>query len=185
MRLVDRISTLVKADAHGVVESLEDRRLLAKQILRDAQLALESKRGRIAELQRGQQRLTAEQKRLAAVMARVDDDVTLAMAGENQDLARAAIRKLLPLRETDRRLTSRLAALHEEESRASERLVVQEQEFETLKTRLQAELAAEGTRSDEPFERIVITDDDVELELLRRRRAASNEAPADDEGIRK
>jgi len=170
MQLGDRIGTLVKADAHGVLESLEDRRLLAKQILRDAKLALDAKRARISELRRDQERLTQESKRIAAVMARVDQDVSLAMEDGKEDLARAAIRKLLPLRETERRLSSRLVALGEDEARATERLAVQEQEYEILKARLQAELVADATQSEEPFERLVITDDDVELELLRRRR---------------
>jgi phage shock protein A len=174
---MDRISTLIKADAHGVVESIEDRRLLAKQILRDARLALDGKRARIAELQRDQQRLTFESKRLAVVMTRLDEDVALALEGNNDDLARAAVRKLLPLREADRRLRARLVILRDEETRSAERVGVQEQELEVLKARLQAELAAESVEvSEEGFERPVITDDDVELELLRRRRAAESSA---------
>lgn len=177
MHLFERITTLIKADAHGVVESIEDRRLLAKQLVRDAKVALDAKRTRIAELRSHQERLTQESKRLVAVMARLDEDVALAMERRNDELARAAIRKLLPLREADRRLNARLVTVHDEESRSIERLALQEQELEILKTRLQAELAAEAAgRTEESFERPVITEDDVELELLRRRQAADSAA---------
>lgn len=180
MHLFDRITTLIKADAHGVVESIEDRRLLAKQLVRDAKLALDAKRTRIAELRSHQERLTRESKRLAAVMSRLDEDVALAMERGNDELARAAIRKLLPLREADRRLNARFVTLRDEESRSVERLALQEQELEILKTRLQAELAAEAAgRTDESFERPVITEDDVELELLRRRQASGPPAAED------
>ena len=47
LRLLDRIGTLLKADAHGVVESLEERSLLLKQYLREAELELNRKRARL------------------------------------------------------------------------------------------------------------------------------------------
>ena len=37
IKLFDRIATLVKADAHGLVESLEERSLLLKQYEREAE----------------------------------------------------------------------------------------------------------------------------------------------------
>ena len=37
MNLLDRMARLVRADAHGVVEALEDRGLLLRQHLRDAE----------------------------------------------------------------------------------------------------------------------------------------------------
>jgi phage shock protein A len=177
MRLFDRITTLIKADAHGVIESIEDRRLLAKQLLRDAKLALDSKRARIAQLQGEQQRLALETKRLAAVMARVDQDVALAMQSGDDELSRSAIRKLLPLREADRRLHARMVVLREEESRSAERLAVQERDFEILKARVHAELAIPSSSAgDESCERPLITEDDVELELLRRRQSTDASA---------
>ena len=152
-------------------------RLLAKQCVREAKLALDEKRERVAELRNDQQRLTLESQRLGAVMARLDDDVQLAMRGSDETLARAAIRKLLPLREADRRLAARLVTLRDEEKRIVERLAVQEQEFEILRARLQAELAAGGVEGGaDTFESPVVTDDDVELELLRRKEHDAREA---------
>ena len=186
MRLLDRIGLLIRADAHGVVESIEDRRLLAKQCLRDAQLALEGKRAHIASLENDQRRLTLETVRLGAVMSRIDQDVDLALARGQDDLARAAIRKLLPLKEAGRRLSEKLGELREEEQRGKERLAIQEQELEIVKTRLGAELtAAEVNGGVEGLERPVVTEDDVELELLRRRPASDpTTTPSTPEGAR-
>ena len=47
IRLRDRITTLLKADAHGLVESLEERSLLLKQYLREAEIELNRKRARL------------------------------------------------------------------------------------------------------------------------------------------
>ena len=48
IRLFDRIRMLLKADAHGVVESLEERSLLVKQYVREAEIELDRKRARHA-----------------------------------------------------------------------------------------------------------------------------------------
>jgi phage shock protein A len=173
MRFLDRMTTLIKADAHGALESIEDRRLLAKQLVRDARNALDAKQTRLGELRAEEQRLVQEHKRLTAVMDRVEADVRLAMQEPDDALARGAIRKLLPLREAGRRLDERLATVREETTLLAERLAVQESELEVLRTRLSAELAlaVDLGSSDDSFDRAVITEDDVELELLRRRGA--------------
>ena len=46
MRFLDRMTTLVKADAHGVIDHLEEKSLLLKQHLREAELELDRKRAR-------------------------------------------------------------------------------------------------------------------------------------------
>ena len=50
LKLFDRIATLLKADAHGIVESLEERTLLLKQYVREAELELNRKRARLDAL---------------------------------------------------------------------------------------------------------------------------------------
>ena len=40
MKFLDRMALLVKADAHGVMDQLEERSLLVKQHLREAELEL-------------------------------------------------------------------------------------------------------------------------------------------------
>ena len=57
MHLFDRITTLIKADAHGVVESLEERSLLLKQYVREAEIDLQRKRPRLESIRMEEQRL--------------------------------------------------------------------------------------------------------------------------------
>ena len=51
MRLATRIGRLVRSDAHGILDQLEERSLLLKQHLRDAEIALDHKRARIDVLE--------------------------------------------------------------------------------------------------------------------------------------
>ena len=95
LKLFDRITTLVKADAHGVVESLEDRALLLKQCVREAEIDLNRKRAELEALHDEEKRLRETQARREDEARALDEDVTLALAGGKDDLARFAIRRLL------------------------------------------------------------------------------------------
>ena len=56
LRLIERIALLLRADAHGVVDALEERSLLLKQALRDAELDLLEKRAHVEALEREEER---------------------------------------------------------------------------------------------------------------------------------
>ena len=71
IKLFDRIATLVKADAHGLVESLEERSLLLKQYVREAEIELNQKRARLEALREEEKRLREALARRAAFHSRV------------------------------------------------------------------------------------------------------------------
>ena len=147
-RLFDRIATLLKADAHGVVESLEERSLLLKQYLREAEIALNRKARPARGGARGSQAPARE--RCGAPPTRrdrsLDEDVTLALSGGKDDLARFAIRRLLARRSEAADLRAQLAEREREEQALAERVAAQQTQFDALRARVRAELA----REDEP-----------------------------------
>jgi len=71
-KLFDRIATLVKADAHGVIESLEERALLLKQYVREAEIELNQKRARLEAVRE-------EEKRLRDALTRGEDELPLSV----------------------------------------------------------------------------------------------------------
>jgi len=174
LRLWGRIATLVKADAHGMVESLEDRSLLLKQCLREAEIDLSRKRAELEALADEEKRLREIETRREEEARALDEDVRLALAGGKDELARFAIRRLLPRRSEAKAASARLAELAVRSQSLAERLAEQERQFESLRTRIRAELAREPDLGPpcgwqgEP----VVAEEEVELELLRRRRAA-------------
>jgi len=174
IRFTQRLGRLIRADAHGIIESLEDRALLLKQHLREAELELQRKRARIATLDEEAQQLAEDAARLDRAAERLDDDTRLALAGSRDDLARFALRKLLPLRREAAALRERIAAIHSERERLAPKLAEQEQEFATLERRIREQLAAAAR--DEPSLGAQLTpsaaEEEVELELLRRMQLA-------------
>lgn len=174
IRLLDRIATLVRADAHGLVESLEERSLLLKQYVREAEIDLNRKRARLEALREEEKRLRDAARQREAECAALDEDVTLAMAGGKDDLARFAIRRLLPRRKEIEALSAQLAVRAAEMKALAERVEQQQAQFEALRTRVRVELT-QGVESAPPVPwtaGAVVADEDVEIELLRRRRAA-------------
>ena len=98
MKFLNRLAVLVKADAHGVLEQLEERSLLAKQHLREAELELNRKRARSEALEEESRRLAEEAERIEGEVVALDADVELALAGGKAELARFSVRRLLPRR---------------------------------------------------------------------------------------
>jgi phage shock protein A len=175
VRLLDRMSTLIKADAHGVVESLEDRSLLLKQYVREAELEVDRKRATLEALREDERRLADAIARAEDECRSLDEDVTLALAGGKDDLARFAIRRLLPRKKEAAALRTQLEERAGEIRALAERLVEQEAQLDTLRTRVRAEImrarGAEITGENWLVEPVV-ADEEVELELLRRRSGA-------------
>ena len=177
MKLMDRITLLAKADAHGVVESLEDRALLLKQHVREAEMEVDRKRARLEALENEHRRIGEETERLSDRSAALEADIALAMNEDKEELARYAIKKLLPLRAAAERLESRGQQVGSEKDGLAEQLSAQQRELDELKNRVRADLAAAKQRAasdlDLGFDSYVVTDEDVEMELLRRRRGGA------------
>jgi phage shock protein A len=173
MKLFDRIATLLKADAHGVIESLEERSLLLKQYVREAEIELNQKRARLETLREEEKRLHEALVRHEAEVRGLDEDIALALAGGKDDLARFAIRRLIPRRAEAKALGAQIEQRRAEGQALAERLAAQEAQFEDLRTRVRAELAygAEAGGCTPWPCAAAVADEEVELELMRRRRA--------------
>jgi phage shock protein A len=172
MRFLDRLSLLVRADAHGVLEQLEERTLLAKQHLREAELELDRKRAQVDALEEESRRLGDEAQRLEREAAALDSDIELALAGGKEELARFSVRKLLPLRRTAEGARLRVAELDEQRVRLAETLAEQECQLDALRSQVRSRVAAARTEGGGELARSApAADEEVELELLRRQAA--------------
>jgi phage shock protein A len=172
IRLFDRITTLLKADAHGVIESLEERALLLKQYVREAEIELHQKQARLEAVRDDEKRLREGLARYEHEIQGFDEDITLALAGGKDELARFAIRRLIPRRNEATALRAQIDQRSAEAQALAERLAAQQAQFEGLRARVRAELARDR-ESDVvagwPCE-AGVADEEVEIELMRRRR---------------
>lgn len=177
MGFFDRLTILAKADAHGVVDALEDRALVLRQHVREARGELERKRYRLTAMAAQSKDLQNRQARLDEKLAALEQDIALALQNEKEELARFAIKKLLPLRRNRREILRRQGELQEERDELTAQLAAQEERFEELEQRARGYLAQQedelGAGQPFPVDSFV-SDEDIELELLRRGPATSN-----------
>lgn len=183
MGLLTRMATLVKADAHGVVDSIEDRSLLLKQHLREAEAELHRKQARQEAVVTEDKECREATKRLGAEMKRLEADVALAMEGDKEELARFAVRKLLALERRAEQLELRGRKLREESEELENELQRQEGELSELRVRVKSFLARSQAGEEDPhFAEPVVEEEEVELELLRRRREQKKQSPVSRKG---
>lgn len=173
MRIIERVGLLVRADAHGVMDQLEERSLLIKQHLREAELELGCKRAQLEAMDEEARCLADEARIDEADVEKLDRDVELALEEGEDELARFAVRRLLPRRADLKARKLRIGELAESRERLAERLQEQERELEDLRVRARGRLA-ELERRDESDSRVgrTVAEEEVDLELLRRRTAS-------------
>lgn len=172
MSLWSRMRHVVTADAHGMVDALEDKALLLRQTVREARAALAAKRARLEAHDTELRQQGEAIERLAERIAALDADVELALSADEGELARFSVRRLLPLKREQAGRAARMESLSRERATLAEQVTAQEAALSDLEARVRLRLAEldRGEPSGAPVGGGV-TDEEVELELLRRRRA--------------
>jgi len=173
MRILQRFIHLARADAHGVLDSLEDRGLLLRQCLREAELEVARKRARRDELEASLEILSRQREQLVQQSEQLDEDVKLALARGEEELARFAVRRLLGLRKHLDRIDEKLRAHRDERDKLAAKLEEQTRELDELRDRVRQALADERAAERDACDPApcegAIRDEEIELELLRRR----------------
>jgi phage shock protein A len=168
MQVLERIGRMLRADAHGVIDQIEEKRLLLKQHLREAEIEIAHKRGTLDGLDEERLRIFDQGRRLEAEVARLDEDIEIARKGDDPDLSRFAVRRWLPKRDALRQLQAHARQLDERRARLSAKLESQEAELAALRPRVRAAMTRPSRDCDPPLQEPSVTDEEVELELLRR-----------------
>ena len=175
MAIIARIVKIFKADIHGVMDRLEDRRLLLKQHLRDMEEVLQRQEARLRQMTADRNQ---KQKDLADYRQQyevLNHDLTVALRKNKDDIARMLIRKMRPLENMSEELTRHLDALNEERIQFKNHLMQQRLRYEQLKYRTTEYLRRTQMQqwdkdvidpnSADVYE--ALTDEEIELELLK------------------
>jgi len=175
MSIFKRIKTTMQADAHGVIDAIEDRTLLLKQYLRDAEADLARKRGRLQLVEQDLRALERDEKATATEVLGFELDAETALRSGNDDLSRYALKAILVRKARQRRQAERRQELTRARGELEQTLAEQSERYEALKERVNAELASQsGDGACGAPE--TVSDEQVELELLRRK-AKSEASP--------
>jgi phage shock protein A len=137
--------------------------------LNNAEAALERKRKSLAELEGKGQQLVTERQRLEQEHSRLDRDVELALAESQDRLARVALCRALALRQKLERVGNNLRSTRCACEQLAELVARQQAELVSLRQDAALALGARAeAHSEQPLD--PISEEEVELELLRRKR---------------
>jgi len=141
MALINRISRLVKADFHAVLDQIEEPEQLLRQAIRDMEDDLAETEQRISLCARDQETFSVRKNELEASIADIDEQLDLCFESGKEDLAKNLIRKKLEVERLLKRLGARSSA--NEKSIAERRAAFAENSAILDSLRQKAELFAQ------------------------------------------
>ena len=179
MAIIARIVKIFKADIHGVMDRLEDRRLLLKQHLRDMEEALHRKEAKLRKMTADYNQRQKDLVGYRQQWETLDHDLTVALRKNKDDIARMLIKKMKPLENMSEELSRHLEALNEEMIQFKNHLQRQRLRYEQLKFQTTEYLHKTQMRQWEKNMNDPVsaggyeapTDEEIELELLKRKEA--------------
>src|ERR1043166_288514 len=183
MTLITRITRLVKADLHGILDGLEEPEEGIKQAIRDMEEDIATQERHLEEPRAVLQQLAREAQETTTAMQEIESQIDICFAAENEPLAKNLIRKRLEMA----RRAKGIARAQEETQAQSDglatRIATHKAQLASVVQKLQV---YEETRPRHPLASSpcaplqggsVITDDEVEVAFLEEKRRRSGAAP--------
>lgn len=180
MALVNRLTRLVKADFHAVLDNIEEPEQQLKLAIREMEDDLASTEQRIILCAHDQKHLAVRTTELNAAIAEIDSQLALCFESGKEELARALIRKKLEAGVLLKRLASKQAANDEylseqqalfDENRATLEGYRQKAELFAKRPRNISDAAAASDDLAWLAREMHVSDDDVEVAFLREKNA--------------
>ncbi len=178
MSIMTRFTRLFKADVHGVMDQFEDNGLMLRQCLREMESALTARRAVLDRKIEARDTARSDLKTRREEIAALEADIDMAIAKDRDDIARFLIKKEKPLSRHCAELARHVETLDREINDAQADLDRRRNEYDVLKLKASRYLDREKREKDADWPRThqwpateaaTVTDEEVELELLRRK----------------
>lgn len=168
MAIITRLSRLVRADLHAVLDLVEEPEVLLRQAIREMSEELAAAEQRIRHRRAEMERLDDALAQSDATLKKLDGELDLCFESGKDDLARSLVKRKLETQGRRQRLAQKRVELEKAQARDEAELEENRDRFESL--RQQAELVAEeaGDEHEEPIAAgESVTADEVEVAFLQ------------------
>jgi phage shock protein A len=173
MALIRRLSRLVTADVHAVLDQLEDPATLLKQAIREMEEALENQQNEIADLAQRRDALLRRARELADTPRDVDAKLDIAFEAGDLELAKRLTRRKLEAEKLLARLADKRAAIDDELAHCNAELAESRERLEGMRQKAEC-FDVESAPSRRPAfddDELTVGDDELEAAFLRERSA--------------
>jgi phage shock protein A len=174
MALINRMSRLLSADIHAVLDRIEEPEALLRQSIREMEEALASAEQHAKRLEHEREVVADRRRKLEASLGDVDAQLDVCFGAGNDTLARKLVRRKLETERSGKHLAERLETIDKALAAQRVRLVEQHEQLDVL--RQKAELFTEGSEprgmrfaKDPGTSPFAVGDDEVEVAFLRER----------------
>jgi phage shock protein A len=178
MALITRLTRLFRADVHAVLDRMEEPDVLLAQAVREMEddAANAARELKARELELG--RLRERAQSLAASLASTAGEIDLCFVADNEPLVRTLLRRRLEGERLATHLAQRIAAAARDVEERRTTLAERERKLEAMRQKAALFAAeprrdAEGDAAGVRCEDFAVTDDDIEVALLRERQKRS------------
>jgi phage shock protein A len=168
MALINRMARLFTADVHAVLDRIEEPDVLLKHAVREMEEELARQERHVRALEHEHEVLGERQRKTAAVLADLNEQLDVCFADGNEELARKVLKRRLETERLERHVRERRAALEHE--LAAKRAAFDERREQLDVMRQKAELLTATAGGDDwPKAELAVGDAEVEVALLRER----------------
>jgi phage shock protein A len=179
MTIMTRFMRLCRADIHGVMDQLEDKGLVLKQYLRDMEKELDLKEAGLKKMMASRDQMRREHQKYTLEGSKIEQDLTMAIEKNKDDIARALIKKVKPLNDHREELARHIETLGHEISQFEEGIQEQRLQYEQLQLRSSEYFRSLERRQWEQAMTSAVpqgvlrepSQEEIELELLQRKEA--------------
>ncbi len=181
MSILTRVTRLFKADIHGVMDQLEDKELLIKQYLREMENSLQNKDIHLQQISTSLTENNNRQIKHQLEIEKLEKDLELALRKEKDDIARLLIRKQRTQQMHYKQLKTQHGFLEKQIEQLTATIDKQRLLHESLKSKALAFCHSQTKNCDagllmSDYENSnILADDEIELELIRRKEALERE----------
>ncbi len=176
MALINRFSRLFKADLHAVMDRIEEPTLLLKQAVREMEEDVTEDEKNLKLIRFEQEQVPVLQTEVEASLKELQLEIDLCLDSKNEKLARSVIKRKLELQQRAKRikqksdgLTAELEAITKRLESNRSRLIAMQQKLDIL----EEDQANRTNHSCVYDSEITISEDDIEVALLREKQARS------------
>ena len=182
MGITTRLIRIFKADIHGVMDQFEDKELLLKQYLRDMEDALAEKEACLKKVTVARTLAQRENENYGLEIEKMEQDLTIALEKDRDDIARLLIKKIIPLNKLRKRVRQHIDSLDHEIASMKDGIDQQRIQYEDLKHRSRQYFRKVDQTTREKAGTIFnpgdigedLSNEEIELELLQRKEALTS-----------
>lgn len=169
MALIQRLSRLFKADAHAVLDRIEEPEALLKQAIRDMEDALAHSGQRITLCTHDHEATARQVNKLETTVVDFAAELDLCFQSDKDDLARSVIRKKLEAEQLLEQMCAKYAESAQYIETCQTELEHQQATLDSLRQKAALFDSGSRTAAKGSAEAIAVSDDQVEIAMLRER----------------